>query len=459
MGRPLKIAKSQAVLTITGTSASTQLVTVSNNLNTLGIIKGMPFVTASTVGGLTGGVTYYVNKVVSASTFSVSATQLSVQPQTFPTLTNTSAQTVKATVGEVDTGFNNPDGSNTSTGSSTFGVVGGNTAQYGKQTLCNVAFGANISGTIFASNASATVVGLGTDFANVANGTQLFAYQGTPGNYSLNLLGTVANNVGNVTVAVANSSATGNVIGTSGNAQTLVAGTPVVFDTAFGNLLANTTYFVRNIPNAAAFTVAAVPGGANVVLTSNSSVTSNAIQNQAVLGANSVVNAAGYNGYGDPILAALPEAGYIVRQKGKHKYLVAGTVTGITAPAYLANVANASLLPNTFNVQVTYADSSTAYLDTISDYNSQAFPTTVAPGSLTPGSVYTIYYSGTTNWVAVGAMGNMTGVTFTATGTGSGTGLAILANAQPNVIGTFGSAVAANTYYTPSLPIVTVNNA
>jgi len=459
MGRPLKIAKAQAVLTITATTASSQLVTVSNNLNTLGVTKGMPFATASTVGGLTAGVTYYINKIVSASTFTVSATQLSVQPQTFPSITTTTGQNVKATVGIVDSGFNNPNGSNTSTGSSTFGVVGGNTAIIGSQTLVNVAFGANISGTIFASNASTTVVGLGTNFGALANGTQLYAYQGTPGSYSVNLLGTIANNVGNVTVAVANSSATGNVIGTSGNAQTLVAGTPVVFDTAFGGLTANTTYFVRNITNAAAFTVAAVPGGANVVLTSNSSVTSNAIQNQAVLGANSVVNAAGYNGYGDPILAALPEAGYIVRQKGKHKYLVTGTVTGITAPVYTANLANAALTPNTFNIQVTYADSSTAYLDTISDYNSQAFPATVAPGSLSVGTVYTIYQTGTTNWTAVGAAGNMTGTSFTATGTGSGTGLAILANAQPNVIGTFNSAVAANTYYTPSLPIVTVNNA
>ena len=71
MGRPLKIAKSQAVLTITATTASSQLVTVSNNLNTLGVSKGMTFVTASTVGGLTAGVTYYVNTVVSASTFTV----------------------------------------------------------------------------------------------------------------------------------------------------------------------------------------------------------------------------------------------------------------------------------------------------------------------------------------------------------------------------------------------------
>lgn len=459
MGRPLKIAKSQAVLTITATTASSQLVTVSNNLNTLGVSKGMPFVTASTVGGLTAGVTYYVNTVVSASTFTVSATQLSVQPQTFPTLTTTTGQSVKATVGIVDSGFNNPNGSNTSTGSTTFGVVGGNTAQYGKQTLCNVAFGANIAGTIFASSSSATVVGLGTNFANVANGTQLFAYQGTPGNYTVNLLGTVSNNVGNLLVGLANSSATGNVIGTVGNAQTLVSGTPVVFDTTFGGLTAGTTYFVKTIANAAAFTVSATPGGANVGLTSNASVTANAIQQQATLGANSLVNAAGYNGYGDPILGALPEAGFIVRQKGKHKYLVTGTVTGTTAPVYLANVANASLAPNTFNVQVTYADSSTAYLDTISDYNSQAFPATVAPGSLTVGTVYTIYQTGTTNWTLVGAAGNMTGTSFTATATGSGTGLAVLANVQSNVIGTFGSAVAANTYYTPSLPIVTVNNA
>ena len=64
MGRPLKIAKAQAILTITDTTAATDYVTVSQNLNTLGVIAGMPFVTASSTGGLTGGTTYYILKII-----------------------------------------------------------------------------------------------------------------------------------------------------------------------------------------------------------------------------------------------------------------------------------------------------------------------------------------------------------------------------------------------------------
>ena len=57
MGRPLKIAKAQAILTLTGTGATTEAVTVSQTLATVGVIAGMPFVPATTVGGLTGGTT------------------------------------------------------------------------------------------------------------------------------------------------------------------------------------------------------------------------------------------------------------------------------------------------------------------------------------------------------------------------------------------------------------------
>ena len=67
MGRPLKIAKAQAVLTLTATVASTKAVTVSTSLTTAGVIAGMPFVVATTVGGLVAGTTYYINSILSKS--------------------------------------------------------------------------------------------------------------------------------------------------------------------------------------------------------------------------------------------------------------------------------------------------------------------------------------------------------------------------------------------------------
>ena len=473
MGRPLKIAKSQAVLTITGTSASTQLVTVSETLSQPsdgftssageGIIAGMPFVVATTTGGLTAGVTYYVNQVVSAHTFSVSSTELSVQPRTYPTLTNAGPVTVLATVGLVDNGFNNPNNSNTSSpsgSSQSFGVVGGNTAQYGKQVLCNVAFGVDGVGTVFASTSSDIVTGLGTDFANVTAGSNIYAIWGA-GAGPTQLLGTVSSG-SNVLVGLANTSATGNIIGVDvgSDATDLVEGGPVVFDVTAGGIVAGQTYFVLNVANSAAFTITASPGGPEVGLSTDASVTGNAGQEQLVLDANSANNASGVDGYGDGYVTALSEAGYIVRQKGKTKYLVQGTVTGILGAAYTANVANTALTPNTMSIIATNAAAGTQYVSSLNDYQSELFPATVADGSLTPGSVYTVYYAGDTNWTAVGAAANITGVTFTATGVGgSGSGLAILSNANPDVIASFNGAHAANTYYTPSNPIVNINNA
>jgi len=413
MGRPLKIAKAQAVLTITDTAVD-GTVTVSQTLSALGITAWMNFVVATTVGGLTAGVTYYILAITGASTFTVSSTQQSVQPQTSPTLTLTSSQTVSATVNAVDAYFNNPTGPQwPSTNSNTYSVVGGNTAIYGKQVLANVAFGVNGTGTVFANASSNIVVGLGTDFANLATGTILFS-TGTDG--SVNLLGTGTATKGNLTVALANSAANG-TIGTSGNAQTLSVNTPVVFNSTFGgNIVSGTTYFVKAIANAAAFTVATTVGGATLALSANASVTGNAIQNRVVLGAVSSNDASG-----NAFVQALPEAGFIVRQKGKQKYLVTGGTTGLTGACYTANVANTALTPNTMTITATYANAATVKVQSLSDHTGELFTSTSGPIA---------------------------------------TGNIVLANADP-MFATFNTANAidANTANAQPYPIVTIGNA
>ena len=459
MGRPLKIAKATLV-TVTATTAATGAVTISQSIASLNIIRGQRFQIGTTTGGITAGTMYWVLQVLDDNNFTLSATQPSANVDSTPvTLTDAGPVTVTGTIQAVDTGFSNPDGSNTATNSTTYGVVGGNTGIYGKQVLPNIAIGVNGTGTVFASTSSNIVVGLGTDFANVATGTHLYALWGD-GTGTPMLLGTTTSTKGNLLVGIANSTATGNVIGTAGNAQTLTLNTPVVFDTAFGGLTAGATYWVKTIANAAAFTISATPGGAAQAVTSNASVTANAIQNRVVLSAVSANNATGATSTGDGFVQALPEAGYILRQKGKTKYLVQGSTTGLVGACYTANVANTALTPNTMSIIATYDDSSTQYVSSVNDYQSEVFPATVADGSLTPGDVYTIYFSGDTNWTAVGAASNITGVTFTATAAGgSGTGLAIAANANPDVIATFGTAYAANTYGGQPNPIVTINNA
>jgi hypothetical protein len=256
------------------------------------------------------------------------------------------------------------------------------------------------------------------------------------------------------TVAVANTQNTGNIIGTSGNAQTLLANGTVRFTANLGGLVSGQIYFVKAIANAAAFTVSETLAGAEVDL-SNATGTPDAQQDVVELVANAAVAASGSS-----FIYATPETGFIVRQKGKTKYLVTGTTSGITGAVYTANVANTALTPNTMSIISTNAASGTNYIASVNDYNSEVFPATIADGSLTPGSVYTIYYTGDTSWTSYGASSNITGVTFTATSAGgSGTGLAVLSDVNPDVIATFGTAYAANTYGGQPNPIVTINNA
>ena len=463
MGRPLKIAKAQAVLTITDTATTGSIVTVTQNLTTsptVGVSKGMPLQVATTVGGLTAGVTYFVNAILSNTTLSVSATDLSVQPQVMASLTATTGQSVSMSVGVVDAYFNNPTAGAgfPATNANTYGVVGGNTAIVGKQVLAQVAIGINGTGTLYtpvAVNTSNVVVGVGTDLANLATGAALqVAVANINGSTDYVDLGFASATHGNVSVAVANTTVIGSVIGTSGNAQTLIADMPIQFSANFGGLTTGTTYFVKTIANAAAFTVSTSQGGAVQAVTANASVTANALMNRVVLTANAnvVASNAAY-------VYANDEAGFIVRQKGKTKYLVTGGTTGLTAQCYTANVANTALTPNTMNILSTDDASATAYVSSINDYNSEIFPAQVAAGSISAGTVYTIYSTGTTNWTAVGASSNMTGVTFTATASGSGTGTAVVYSVNPDVIATFNTAYAANAANGQPTPIVTIASA
>jgi hypothetical protein len=461
MGRPLKIAKAQAVLTITDTAATGSIVTISGgNLTTsptVGVASGMPFQVATTVGGLTAGVTYFVNTILSNTTFDVSATQLSVQPQVMATLTDTSSQTVSMSVGVVDAYFNNPVGGAgfPATNANTYGVVGGNTAIVGKQVLTRVAIGINGTGTLYGDTGNLNVYGSGTDFANtlsVGSAIQV-ASANINGGTDYTNVGFVATNTGYITVAVANTTATGNVIGTSGNAQTLFVGAPVTFSANTGGLVAGSTYFVKTIANAAAFTVSNTQYGNPTAITTGTT-TANATIDVTVLAVEPTSNFEGAS-----FVYANDEAGFIVRQKGKTKYLVTGGTTGLTAQCFTANVANTALTPNTMNILSTDVSSGTAFVSSINDYNSEIFPTQVAAGSLSAGTVYTIYSAGTTNWTAVGAMSNMTGITFTATGAGSGTGTAVAFSVNPDVIATFNTAFAANAANGQPNPIVTISNA
>ena len=129
MGRPLKIAKAQAVLTVTNTTATTNIVTVSQNLSSLGIIAGMPFVPSITTGtNLIAATTFYILEITGASTFTVSATPLNANPTYTPVTLTTGTTASALSVGVVDAYFNNPTGPQwPATNANTYSVVGGNT--------------------------------------------------------------------------------------------------------------------------------------------------------------------------------------------------------------------------------------------------------------------------------------------------------------------------------------------
>ena len=418
MGRPLKIAKAQAILTITGTDATTEEVTVSQNLSTLGVIKGMPFIPASTTGGLTANTTYWVLNVTSNTTFTASATELSANPTYTPVnLSATSGTTVSTSVGVVDAYFNNPNGGTgfPTTNSNTYSVVGGNTAIIGPQVLPRVAIGINGTGTLYSATDTAYVTGIGTDLANtlsVGSAIQV-ASANINGSTDYTTIGFANTVPGLTTVAVANTQNTGNIIGTSGNAQTLVANGTVRFTANLGGLVSGQVYFVKAIANAAAFTVSSTLAGAEVDL-SNATGTPDAQQDVVELVANAAVASTGA-----AFVYANDEAGFIVRQKGKQKYLVTGGTTGLTAQCLLANVANTALTPNTMRILATYANSATQTVQSLSDH---------------------------------------TGELFTATSGPIATGNIVLANATP-VYATFNTAAAANADAGQPFELVTIANA
>jgi hypothetical protein len=468
MGRPLKIAKAQAVLTITNTATTGSIVTISGgNLTTsptVGIASGMSFVVASNISGLVAGTTYYVDTILSNTTFSVSETQLSVQPRVMATLANSSGGTVKASFNVVDAYFNNPLGGTgfPATNSNTYSVVGGNTAIVGPQVLAQVAIGINGTGTLYSTSGNANVFGVGTDLANtlsVGSAIQI-GVANINGSTDYVNLGFAATLSGYANIEISNATATGNFLTTVGTATDLFVNQPVVLSANIGGLAAGTTYFVKTTPNAAAFSVSSYVGGANVPLT-NQDATSYAVQDRVILATTATTTAANSS-----FVYANDEAGFIVRQKGKQKYLVTGSTTGLTSQCLTANVANTALTPNSMRILATYANSATQTVQYLSDHNAGLFTansspiatsdivsagqptgnlgyintapviatfnsavTTVTAGSFVVGVAYVIVSLGNTDWAAVGASNASVGSLFTATGVGSGSGTVSIAGA------------------------------
>lgn len=250
----------------------------------------------------------------------------------------------------IDSGFDNPVGAG-----NTYGVVGGNTAIAGQQILARVAVAVNGSGSIYAYTSDAVVSGIGTNFStNLAVGDIVTTVDGTS-------IGVVSSIGGAISMTTVDSAASTDQIQVNSTAGLVLNGA-VVFAASIGGLTAGVVYYVKAIPDGSNFQVSATPGGALIQL-SDTTVVTTVTQDTVTLAANAAV-AVFAGGY----VYSTSENGYIVRQKGKSKYLVTGLTTGRTGACYTSNLADADLTPGKMSITATKADTSTVRLNTVNDY-------------------------------------------------------------------------------------------
>ena len=413
MANKLKIAKSSFSGPLTDTTATTNVITVDT---TFYLTRGDRFVPASTVGGLTGGTTYYVDEVLSSTTFTALTKSWSVQPHVSPTLTNTTGQSVILTFNQVDEGYPSDTPQD-------MGVVGGDTQQYGKQLTAFGAIAIANPGAFWFDTSTTDVYGDKTaDFdVNIAVGEQLsftgdnipfvvgalvtgvtYVINNTVGTSAAQwiAMGATGANLGEVFIATAAGAGTGSVsyasssanvpLGTVASIDTVSTATassdagtdlitvtstaafdldaPIWFAATIGGLSADTTYFVKTIDSGTTFSVSATLGGTALALTTTTVVSTANIE-KLTLGAVSTFTKSAYSG----IQGAADEAVYILRQKGKRKYLVSNGPETRQGICTLVNKAQADLLAGEMSIQGTYDNAGVTYIESISDVNGLPF--------------------------------------------------------------------------------------
>jgi hypothetical protein len=413
MANKLKIAKASFSGPLTDTTATTNVITVDT---TFYLTRGDRFVPASTVGGLTGGTTYYVDEVLSSTTFTALTKSWSVQPHVSPTLTNTTGQSVILTFNQVDEGYPSDTPQD-------MGVVGGDTQQYSKQLTAFGAIAIANPGAFWFDTSTTDVYGDKTaDFdVNIAVGEQLsftgdnipfvvgalvtgvtYVINNTVGTSAAQwiAMGATGANLGEVFIATAAGAGTGSVsyasssanvpLGTVASIDTVSTATassdagtdlitvtstaafdldaPIWFAATIGGLSADTTYFVKTIDSGTTFSVSATLGGTALALTTTTVVSTANIE-KLTLGAVSTFTKSAYSG----IVGAADEAVYILRQKGKRKYLVSNGPETRQGICTLVNKAQADLLAGEMSIQGTYDNAGVTYIESISDVNGLPF--------------------------------------------------------------------------------------
>ena len=149
------------------------------------------------------------------------------------------------------------------TGTSFEANITAGTTYYVRNISANTYF--TVSSTIGGANVN-LAGGSGTMYANPVGYVYIATDTYNSTAYPKNVLST---NGANLTIT--NTTTSTDVITTSGSTTPIVANLPIRFNgTAFGNITANTTYYVRNVVNSTTFTVSETLGGGNLALTTAS---------------------------------------------------------------------------------------------------------------------------------------------------------------------------------------------
>jgi len=214
------------------------------------------------------------------------------------------------TNGSVDVDLGYPNDGTTDNGftTSAVGVVGGveDVAAYPKVCVAEAWYG-----SYYASTSSPVISSrnAGTLNSGELDGDALIYFNGT-------LVGAVLSESTTVSMTTSATTASTDTV-TVDDTTGLVADGSVVFGANIGGLVAGTVYFVKTVASGTTFTVSATIGGAVLPLTDDT-VTTTAIQEETI----TLTDDAAIALNGERITVAAPDDGYIIRQKGKKKFLV-----------------------------------------------------------------------------------------------------------------------------------------
>lgn len=218
----------------------------------------------------------------------------------------------------VDLGFPNDGTTDNGFDDTEPGVYGGTIADLGGELVVypGVAVEQKQYGTINAFTNATVIWGSdGADFTNTLDqGSIIYA------NGYTDPVGVVDSTNASVTVTCDSAAASTDLITTKGGvaATDLVLYGPIVFASDFAGLTAGTVYYVKSTPSGTTFSVSATPEGTTIQLTDDSDdVEATQATTATLVGDASVALS------GSAWTSATPDNGYIIRQKGKKKYLVA----------------------------------------------------------------------------------------------------------------------------------------